>query len=473
MNNHSLKMLSLLAGLAALGSLSAHAQDKATLDLLVKKNIITTDEAATLAKTSAVYATPKDTANVKGLKIEGMVQSQMDWLSTKDKATNASNPPAEAQFFVRRAYLGAVLDMGNGWGGEILFDFAAGAQAPTGTLAGGGNAAQNLFEKLIITKKLDDWNGTATVGYQKVHFMQEEYTSSAEVKTIERSIMSRYFDEAYTANSNGRLGFANRHNGIFWDGTIPLSDDKKNGIVYGGAFVTGIQNSSGYTAVGGLNKFGAWLYAGYDSKEDENLTYQLGINYGVSPDGNSVNGAAAAPINQSNTIWGYNPYLRVTYNKAFQLDAEFAQAMIDNGRVNGAVAATQTYSRAEPYGFTITPSYKINDEWEVVAKYGYLNTDGRGTAIGSVVRNGSPTNVSIAPAPFYNVLYNDAQQFYVGLNWYIVKNAVKFMIGYEYTEFSNRQQGATAGAAALVNSANLIGPKAEVNGVRARLQLNF
>ncbi len=460
MNNHSLKMLSLLAGLAALGSLSAQAQDKATLDLLVKKNVITADEAATLAKTSAVSATAKDTANVKGIKIEGMVQSQFDSVSTSDKGAGNFNPAAEDQFFIRRAYLGAVLDMGNGWGGEILFDFAAGAQAPTGTQAGGGNAAQNLFEKLIITKKFDDFNGLATVGYQKVHFMQEEFTSSAEVKTVERSMMSRYFDEAYTANNNGRLGFANRHNGVFYDGKFQLGDDKKNNLIYGGAFTTGIQNSSGYTAVGGLDKFGAWLYAGYDNQSDENLTYTVGINYGISPDGNSVNGAAGvpAPGNQANTMWGYNPYLRLTWNKALQIDAEFAQAFIDNGRFS----ALSGYSRAEPMGFTITPSYKFTDEWELVLKYGILNTDGRGTGISSVVRNGN--NVTTG-----GVLFNDAQQFYVGVNWYIMKNAVKFMLGYEYSEFSNRSTSAIG----AINTANLTGPRAEVSAIRARMQLNF
>src|ERR1700690_4179468 len=116
MKMNSLKMLSLLSGVAVLGTLTAHAQDKATLDLLVKKNVITQDEAAALAKTTAtpaIVAGPKD-QTIKGLKIEGLFQSQFDWLSTDDKAAGAANPPATAQFLIRPAYLGAQADLGNG-----------------------------------------------------------------------------------------------------------------------------------------------------------------------------------------------------------------------------------------------------------------------------------------------------------------------------------------------------------------------
>jgi len=442
------------AALLLLAASPAFAQDKATLDLLVKKNVITQDEANSLAKstaTPAIVAGPKD-ANVKGLKIEGLIQSQFDWLTTKDKGPTGS-PPATEQFEIRRAYLGAQADLGNGWSGEIEFDFATGSKAPSGYQAGGANLPQPNFEKITVGKKLDDWNGAFTAGYRKVNFTLEEYTPSTAVKPIERSILSNYFDAGYKGQKSQRLGFANRHDGIFWDGKVG-----DTGFIYGAALTNGIQSSTSYGAIGGLNRFAGWAYLGYGGTLGADLAYKTGINYGYSQDGNSI-------ATQANSVWGYNPYLSLTYAKQFQLDAEFIQTKITNGRGSGAAGATS--QGATPYGFNITPSYKINDQWEIVARYTYLFTDGRGTNISDVVNN-APDVTSVA-SPGITPLFNDAQSFYVGLNWNVVGDSVKLLFGYEWDEFSNRNTTASA----LPTAANLHGPRAEVSGFRARAQVSF
>ena len=447
------------AALLLLAATPALAQDKATLDLLVKKNVITQDEATTLAKSSAtptIGVGPKD-ANVKGLKIEGLIQSQFDWLSTDDKAAGAANPPATAQFLIRRAYLGAQADLGNGWGGEIEFDFASGSKAPAAPQTlGGSNVPQPNFEKITIGKKLDDWSGTFTAGYRKVNFTLEEYTSTTVVKPIERSIVSNYFDAGYKGSKNQRLGFAARHDGIYWDGKIP-----DTGVIYGLALTNGIQSSTGYTtavaASPAFNRFGYWAYVGYNGTIGDDLAYTAGINYGYSQDGNSLAG-------QTNSVWGYNPYLRVNYGKQFQLDGEFIQAEVTNGR--GAGASGVATQLAQPYGFSITPSYKITDQWELVARYSYLFTDGRGTNISDVVNNGTDVNGA-------NTLFNDAQSFYVGLNWNVVGDSVKVLFGYEWDEFTHRQTTIAPFAAGTVSASNLRGARADVNGFRARVQLQF
>jgi len=461
MNNKSLKLLGLLAGFAMCGGLTAQAQDKATLDLLVKRGVISQSDADDVSKAAAtpVMVTAKDSA-VKGLKLEGLIQTQFDWLTTSDKAAGAANPPSMNQFFVRRAIIGAMADMGNGWSGEILFDFAAGAQAPSGYQSNGSNAAQNSLEKVIVTKKLDDLYAAVTGGFQKVNFDMEEVTSASAVKPIERAPVTRYFDESYKGQTNRRLGFANRHNGLYWDGKVPVVP----GLTYGVAVTTGIQNSSGYSPSsggtastsyeGGLNRYAFWAYGAYAGKMGD-FGYKGGINYGYSQDGNSI----AA---QANSVMGYNPWVSLTYGKSIQLDAEFLQARVSNGAINGGV--TQA---ASPYGFIITPSYKINDQWEIVGRYSILNTNGRGTDIADVVRDG-PDITNTTGASTTAILFDDVQSFYIGLNWYISGNAVKVQVGYEYDQFNNR--GSATGA---VSASNLTGPRAEVDGVRARLQIAF
>ncbi|HVU38471.1 MAG TPA: porin [Opitutales bacterium] len=441
-----------IAAAAFLSAVSpAFAQDKATLDLLVKKGVITQAEADGVAKSSAtVPVTAKDSA-VKSLKLEGLIQTQLDWLSTDDKAAGASNPPATAEFLIRRAYFGALADLGNGWNGEIEFDFASGAKA-----AGGYQAAltpQPNFEKITITKRLDDLYGNLTAGYRKVNFTLEEYTALSALKPIERSILSNYFDSGFKGNSattstGTRPGFASRHTGIYWDGRV-----FDTGFFYGVAVTNGVQSALSYTTAGGLNRFAGWAYLGYNGTLGDSLVYKTGVNFGYTPEGNSL----AA---QSNSIYGYNPYVSLTYDKNWQLDAEFIQAVITNGR--GRNAAGTVTERAAPYGFNLTPSYKLSKDWEIVGRYTYLFTDGRGTTISDVVNDGTDTAVAGTANR-----YNDAQSFYIGINWNAVGDSVKVLLGYEWTEFTHRNVAGNQAAASLT------GPRADVSGLRARLQLQF
>ena len=427
----------------------AHAQDKATLDLLVKKGFITQAEEDSLAKSAAIVVNPKEAA-VKKLQIEGLLHIQYDWLTTQDKGPAAISPPATNQFSVRRAYFGAIADLGNGWTGEALFDFAAGPQTSAAPQA---QATQNNFEKIIISKKFDDW-GTATAGFQKVQWAQEENTPSAQLKTIERSIATNYFDGAWGGSTTGRLGFGNRHTGLFWSGVVPAVD----GLYYGAGLTNGIQSTVNFgnsgAGVAAYNEFAGWASLGYSGKWGD-FGYKVGVNAGYAGDANSVSGLPGAlGFNQNNSIIGYNPYATLTYGD-FALAAEFLQARVQNGRQSGAGAAA-VYSNASPYGLNITPSYKINSQWEIAAKYSYLSTNGRGTQINPVDRNAQNT--------FGTVSYDNAWSGYLGVNYYIIGYDLKISAGYEYTQFYDRQ---------VAVGGNFNGPRANVNGVRTQIQLLF
>ncbi len=445
MNPKHLKMLSVLAACSMLGGLSASAQDKATLDLLVKKGVITQADADSVAKSAAVVA-PKDAA-VKKLQIEGMIQLQYDWLTTDDKAVASVDPASTNQALIRRAYLGAIADLGNGWGGELLLDVAAGANASAAPQAQG---TQNLFEKVIIYKTVADY-GTATAGFQKVPFVVEENTSSSQIKTVERSVATRFFTEPWGGSTTGRLGFANRHVGLYWSGNVTQVD----GLGYGLAVTNAIQSTINFgnpaPGTAAYNEFGVWGNISYGNKFDA-LSYKVGLNLGYAGDANSTSGAAGVPA-QNNAMWGYNPYLTLTYSD-FTLTAEFIQAQIQNGRVNGGGITSTT----APYGFNVTPSYKINDEWEAVMRFSYLSTNGRGASINQLERN--------AANPLTGGTFNNVWAAYIGFNYYIIGNSLKLSAGYEFADFTDRSGGGVPGTL-------FTGPRADVSAVRTRLQLLF
>jgi hypothetical protein len=460
----STRRLAFVAGLSAallFAAAPARAQDKATLDLLVKKGVITQDEADTISKQAAVVVTPKEAA-VKKLQLEGMLQVQYDWLTTKDKAATAIQPPATSQFYIRRAYLGAIADLGNGWGGEILLDFAAGAKPPAAPQSTTNAGTQNSFEKAIITKTIEDY-GVATAGFQKVQWDQEENTPSSQLKTIERSVATRYFDEAWGGSTTGRLGFGNRHTGLFWNGTIP----NFNGFYYGAGLTNGIQSDLNFgnsgNGVAAYNEFGGWVNLGY-SGNYVGLSYRVGINAGYAGEANSVSGLLkVAGFNQNNAISGYNPYFTVSYDD-FTLAAEFLQAQVQNGRQAGFGAAA-VYSKATPYGFNLTPSYKINSQWEIAAKYSYLSTNGRGTSINPVDPNSQNTLTVPVPVGATAVQnFDNVNEFYAGVNYYILGYDLKVSAGYEFDQFSGRQ---------TFLGGNFNGARANVNGVRTQIQLLF
>jgi hypothetical protein len=435
-----------IAAVLLLASAPVHAQDKATLDLLVKKGLIDQSDADAVEKSAAVVVTPKDAA-VQKLKIGGMIQFQYDWVTTKDQGESA-NPPSTNQFELRHIYFGAQADLGNGWGGELQLDFAA--TGPTqASAAPQSQNTQNLLEKAIITKKLDDF-GQATIGFQKTQFSQEENTATAEMLPVERSVATNYFTRPYSGPTIGRLGFGNRLAGIYWDGIVP----QVSGFYYGFALTDAVETAAslGGPAAGtpAYNAFGYWAHAGYQGKLGD-LGYKAGVNFGYAGDANNTP-AAGGVLAQNNSIWGYNPYLSLSYDR-FAFAAEFLQAVVQNGR---ATAGGVT-SDAAPYGFNITPSYRINDQWELVSRFSYLSTNGRGATISNQEWSGANTMGAVSD-------YDDVEAAYIGLNWYIVGNSVKLTAGYEFARFSDRQ---------TVANGPFNGPRANVEAFRMRLQLLF
>lgn len=415
----TIKVFGLLAA-CSLAAGWAQAQDTALLNTLVQKGYLTTEEASQIAATSSGIIHPAG-AHTRSLKFSGRVQTQFNWVTGDDKQPNAVDPAATTSFQARRIFLGAIAELGEGWRGTVIANFA--------------NAGTNYLDQANISKAFDGniLQGRMTAGLRKVRFGYEEYSSSAELPTIERSIATRYWADGFQAN--GRLGFASRHVGVYWDGKVPDID----GLYYGGSISNSAQSSIGGQAQNDLAYF---VYSGYKSSY-EDLYFDFGLNFGYKPGGNT----ATSTPGVSKSIISYNPYLKLDW-KGLSVLTELLGGEVEEGRV-----ATTGRSNASPIGFSVTPSYMITDEYQVVFSYSHLQTNGRGVLPNAVVPG--------APNPVGGRSFNRADAFYIGGSWFIVGNDVKLSAGYEWIQFENP-----------VNSPAVQG-RYNVSAFRTRLQLLF
>lgn len=424
----SLKVLGLLAA-CALAVGSVQAQDKALLNTLVQKGYLTQAEADQIAA-NTVAVKPGSSAT-KSLTFSGLVHTQFNWVSNSDKTPNTNDPAATTSFQMRRVYLGAAAELGNGWGANIVANFGQGAAA-----ASPAPAVRNYLDEAVITKKVD-WDlvqGTLTAGYRKVNFGYEETTSAANIAAVERSIASFYWN----GDGVNQINFGGRHVGIYWDGRV----NELEGLYYGVALTNQVQNGLGGQAAATDNDIAIWANVGMEGELME-VNVDGGVNFGYKPGGNP----AGAIAGTQSEIVAFNPYLNLNWQglnllgEVFFTDARHARA---------------DATRATPFGATVIPSYRINEEFEVVARWSHIQSNGAGIAPASVVPGAANP---VAPFPVGRA-FNRADSFYVGGNWYILGNDVKLSAGYEWSQFSG---AVNAGADDRYN----------VNAIRTRLQILF
>ena len=366
-----------------------HAQDKQTLDLLVSKGLITRAEADSVAKKTAAVS-PKE-KTVKSLKVEGRLQTQYEYLSNND-----GNTDPRSTFLMRRIFLGIGADLGAGWKADIVADFA--------------NAKGNYLEKAYISKKFDyDFlNGTADIGYRKTNFAVEEYTSSSKLLSIERSLATRYFAEG---NDGRKLGIAGRHTGVFWNGNL---SDKIDGLTYGIAVSTAYNNSPTGTPTDYTNGLMYTANVAYKTKI-EGAKLEVGANAAYT---NGMNVIGSKGYRYGEVI-AFNPYVKTSV-MGVDIWGEFLLANVENGVSNGKDATPMGANIGAEYKFDIGELGKIAP----TVRLSWLDTDGRGVKISDGVRDSNAANT-----------FDSGESIYVGLNWYLQGNAVKYQIGYEYARF--------------------------------------
>jgi hypothetical protein len=137
--NNTLKTM--LVAAAALTAVASQAQDKATLDLLVKKGVISAEERAKTLQSSAATKTESGMdrvftkeAGANRLTFSGRIQGQWEAAAYTQTTAGVETQAADLNnVMMRRLYLGAKADVGAGFSGELVWNFGDNSNASSTT----------------------------------------------------------------------------------------------------------------------------------------------------------------------------------------------------------------------------------------------------------------------------------------------------------------------------------------------------
>jgi hypothetical protein len=386
-----LRKLTQLTALSAafVGAASFAASNDALLDLLVKKGVLTDQEAtavaAELQADAPVYVTAKGKA-VDSIKLTGRVHFQYDSIN------NDNGDNSEDGFFFRRLYLGAEAKFFENYYAKLIANYS-------------DDDGDIDIDKAIVGWKYSS-AFTGEAGYQKAPFGFYETTSSSKIKTVERSIANRYFVEGDGIQLGGR------HTGLFAKG------DLGGGFGYKAAIVQSVPSNTRNDNREDDNRgFGGFARVQWESEEfDNGGQLMLGADLAFMQDGNRFIGNGA--VAQDSDLIAYGIHGQYSLGD-FLLSAEALATTVDD------VVIGANTDDVDVFGFTVVPSYKINDQWELVGQYSYIDSDDANLLdIDNLVRRSNVTGD-----------YNEGVSYYIGFNYYIKGNDLKLTGGYELSEF--------------------------------------
>ena len=429
--NSTLK--SMLIAAAAITSVSAFAQDKATLDLLVKKGLITAeeraktlDEAAKARSASGVNKVFVKEDATKRLTIGGYFQAQYQSFDYSQSAAIVGANPIQNGFLMRRLYLEILADVGNGISGNIVLD----------TSGNTSSSSTSWLDRAMVSHSSEI--GTFDLGYRKVTWGYEESTvsslfkaSSGKLSTVERGITNRYWAEGENGSANRsdgrRLGFAAHHTGLHYNSVV-----NPQGFEYGASIVNSAQGR--FTEGTNNNDLAYYANIVWNNKVSDNEAYAVGVNWGSSRYYNST-----SAVNTLANMEGYNPFLMAKYfNWTFQ--GEYMSTKITSSKDAAANTDDQDHT---PTGYNAMVVYKINDNWEGVARYTSLDTDMRGQKISDGERGFAAASTA---ATGTGSLYDKSNAIYLGVNYYFNLEALgqqvngynaKIQFGFERAKFKD------------------------------------
>lgn len=414
--------------LVAGAAIAANAQDKALLETLVKKGMLTQQEAAQIAKES-VAVTPA-TKSTKSIKIFGGAQGWYTWGKDTVKAGAATSPKQTSGFTLRYVKLGVEADVGGGWSATVVTDF------------GSEGSSRNYLDKVVASKKvdLDYLNGTLQLGLRKANMGYEQNMCDFGQLAIERSVATNFFTRG--SYSDFSKNFGGRTVGVFWDGNITQVE----GLYYSLAVTSGLTESTDGFLSSAQNSSALSFYASMGYKniaeiKGESLAYDFGMNFGYAPQGMRNNNIA---VNESRgSVWGINPYATASWKGLTAIAEFFLQQYEDYTPFGSGSGICKT-----PLGANLTVAYKMDmGDWgaiEPVARWSYVYANG-----GPIVSEFAD-NLALA--------YNQAMTGYLGLNWYATAS-VKTSLGYEFGYFDQDVDGGAA--------------RTYSNSVRAQVQVLF
>lgn len=463
--------------------------------------------------------------------IGGFIQTQYQFVDVNDEITGWCNPQEYNNFLMSHIRLFVQAELGGGWSAMMNVDFAGKSSQAYGDYYRNGSACQDPVE--IIAREegeLNESNGgypllrsceckdqckifvdsayiqkiwcdaTFRFGYQKVSWGLENNVPEHHLKTINRSVANNFFMNLGRRVNGGNHAlptidgtqvvtnaspcwtwvgnrFGDRHVGIYVAG-------ETCNFHYSAALVNGYQGLC-MNSKSTNNSLGFYGNLAFEFEVCE-TDFIAGVNAGYQPKGSN------ALASHDHNVWGFNPYFLATWNRLTVL-GEFFYGQVQCGTLGqdetaGAAGDTTAIKRgnANPWGYTIIPSFMLNDHWELVGRFSYVNADCLHMTIhntyGCAPDDGyAPTAAGADPTiPTLissNTLFEKVYAGYLGINYYMLDGAVKVMFGLEEAKFKNRVFGADSGEAVANpkddESGIIIGKGAKVKSARAAIQILF
>jgi phosphate-selective porin len=417
------RLTTLIAG--ACLSLPLVAQDSgALINALIRKGVLTANEAedirADLMRESNTIPAKAlgGGRNTDRISVGMRLQHQYANIGTEIRGA-AVQPVYTDHPFMRRMYLTLKAGVGGDWGATFTYDFAAGY----------------YDDGFIEWRPTNDH--TFNFGLRKVAVGYEERATSGNLKSIERSGVTRYFVEG---NNGRRLGAASYRVGAFLDAKMEINPttnliytaaitDPERSDAFADASASGDNTTNHVAFWGTLGLAGRW-------PEIPGSLWAAGVGAGFMPD---RGGPANTNFGRGFDLSIYSVYFDLQMGR-YGLMMEYLSADVERG-----VSLTRD---AKPSGWFIQPSLLLTDTIEAVARYQELDTDRRGLNLGDVARS----------APSGGTM-NKFDEWYAGVNLYLRSNDLKFQLGGFRAKTKETVTGAPAQAKAL--------------GVRAQTQLQF
>ena len=372
------QIIHIILGVLNFTLVSYASSNDALLELLVKKGVLTDQEAGAVReelrdeKTFVVNAKGQETAE---LVFSGRLQGQFDGLAMAD---NGSDLPSTSHFYFRRLFFGAKAKLQNGIFAETIFDFARDGD--------GGDYAVS-FEEAYMGYKFNE-GFTGMMGFLKVPFGFEETTSSAKLKTIERSAANRFFIDD--------IDFGARHMGLHFEGNL------EGDLSYAAALVNSAQGE-GSRLLGASNSSNDMAFYGRLQWANDELT--IGLDAGTQSNN--------AELSAGGDVTAYTAYANYTL-KGLDVLGEYFNGDLD---ADGDVS-----------GYALRVAYKM-DKWEPVLRYSVLKADAFEIDTDELIRR-APSGGTVTGSD------NEIKSIYLGLNYYY-SEAVTFWAGYENAEAKN------------------------------------
>ncbi|MFM8336629.1 MAG: porin, partial [Opitutaceae bacterium] len=377
---------------ATLVSVAAAADSGALLDALIRKGILTNQEAedirADLVRDSNTVPSQAMAGGKSTDRLSIGMRMQLQYAHIDTTINGAAVKPVYTdQPFTRRMYLTLKAGVGGDWGAQFTWDFASGYY-------------DDAFISWVPNPDLQ-----FNFGLRKVAVAYEERFSSGNLKALERSGATRFFVEG---NNGRRLGAASYRIGAFLDGKKEINSTTN--LIYTAAITDPERSETAADAAAAgdntTNHVALWGTVGLYGKLPENGYWTTGAGVGFQPD---RGGWGTTNFGRGYDLTLYSVYFDLQAGR-FGLMSEYLTADVEKG-----VSATRD---SKPRGYFIMPTLYLNETIEAVVRYTSVNSGGRGLQMGDVMRSAASGGTM-----------NRFEEWYAGVNWYLRGIDLRLQLG--------------------------------------------